>query len=233
MTRWLARKRRGHWCLSGALAIIASLVSWWAVFANRLIYEHQLIDPRRGPISVSHDPRRVGSLRGRAGHLRAGAVSHRPPQPGGAAAHGAPAPVHQPRAQDADRRVRARCCRASRWARYSEASRAELLDLGIAECDRLEHLAETILAYQRSVAHGARVTQNTQVLLEEVLSHRKKTMPDERVELSATAAALVWADRDAFRVIVENLLGQRKEVRLGQGQDRSAARRRPLAARHL
>ncbi len=61
------------------------------------------------------------------------------------------------------------------------------------------------------------------MLLDEVLSHRKKTMPDEKVELAGAGAALVWADRDAFRVIVENLLDNAKKY--GSGSTKISARR--------
>ncbi len=37
-----------------------------------------------------------------------------------------------------------------------EAQRAELIQLGQLECDRLEHLAETILAYQRAMSRDPR-----------------------------------------------------------------------------
>ena len=37
-----------------------------------------------------------------------------------------------------------------------DAQRAELIQLGQLECDRLEHLAETILAYQRAMARDPR-----------------------------------------------------------------------------
>ena len=37
-----------------------------------------------------------------------------------------------------------------------EAQRAELIQLGQIECDRLEHLAETILAYQRAMSRDPR-----------------------------------------------------------------------------
>ena len=37
-----------------------------------------------------------------------------------------------------------------------DAQRAELIQLGQLECDRLEHLAETILAYQRAMSRDPR-----------------------------------------------------------------------------
>ncbi|MBK7861120.1 MAG: HAMP domain-containing histidine kinase [Archangiaceae bacterium] len=77
------------------------------------------------------------------------------------------------------------------------------------ECDRLEHLAETILAYQRSVARQVqrRERLRADVLVDEVVSHRRRTTQGEQLEVALPeAAGHVWADRDAFRVILENLL---------------------------
>ena len=77
------------------------------------------------------------------------------------------------------------------------------------ECDRLEHLAETILAFQRTVVRGENPRTEKlrgDVLLDEVLTHRARTLSNEGVALSPAAPISVWADRDAFRVVVENLL---------------------------
>src|SRR5207302_3516366 len=103
-----------------------------------------------------------------------------------------------------------------------DASRGELLREGVNECDRLEHLAETILAYQRSVAHARRERLRTDLLLDEVVSHRKSTMPTEVLEVAAAEQRQVWADRDAFRVIVENLLDNARKY--GGGRTRVSAR---------
>ena len=73
-----------------------------------------------------------------------------------------------------------------------DAQRAQLTQMGILECDRLEHLAETVLAYQRAVT---------------------------RAEL---AAAQVRVDKDAFRVIFENLLDNARKY--GGGTTALAAR---------
>src|SRR6185436_2257765 len=67
-----------------------------------------------------------------------------------------------------------------------EAQRAELLKLGQVECDRLEHLAETILAYQRAMS-------------------RDPGEGAQRIDAARFVADLL-ADRDGLRVILENLL---------------------------
>lgn len=90
-----------------------------------------------------------------------------------------------------------------------EAQRAELIRLGQLECDRLEHLAETILAYQRAMARepneGLRPIDVSQFIAE-LLAHRARTASDEGVEPASIEAVQVLADRDGLRVILENLL---------------------------
>jgi signal transduction histidine kinase len=107
-----------------------------------------------------------------------------------------------------------------------DAVRAELLTQGVAECDRLEHLAETILAYQRSVADKRRCERlRADVLIDEVVSHRRLTTQGEliAVEASPNDAPDVWVDRDAFRIILENLLDNARKY--GRGTARVTFRR--------
>src|SRR5436190_20164249 len=59
-----------------------------------------------------------------------------------------------------------------------DAQRAELIHLGQLECDRLEHLAETILAYQRAMSREPR--EGVQPIdaarfIEDLLAHRART----------------------------------------------------------
>src|SRR4051812_5978802 len=89
-----------------------------------------------------------------------------------------------------------------------EAQRSELIKLGQIECDRLEHLAETILAYQRAMSRepreGLRPLEVTR-FLDELLAHRARTGSGGNVQLTHVDAAQVLADRDGLRVILENL----------------------------
>jgi signal transduction histidine kinase len=90
-----------------------------------------------------------------------------------------------------------------------ENQRAELIRLGQMECDRLEHLAETILAYQRAMARDPREgMQNIEVarFLDDLLAHRARTSTGGNVELAKIEAVGIQADRDGLRVILENLL---------------------------
>jgi signal transduction histidine kinase len=105
-----------------------------------------------------------------------------------------------------------------------EAQRAELIRLGQMECDRLEHLAETILAYQRAMARDPReAVQSIDAarFIAELLAHRARTSSGGEVELALIDAVQVRADRDGLRVILENLLDNANKY--GGGQVRIAA----------
>jgi signal transduction histidine kinase len=95
-----------------------------------------------------------------------------------------------------------------------EEKKKEFLKRGLHEVDRLEHLAETILMWQRSVAAEGRLSSlplDAKQLVEQVLEHRSRTGVAEVVEIAALPQAIVLADSDAFRVILENLLDNAKK----------------------
>jgi signal transduction histidine kinase len=84
---------------------------------------------------------------------------------------------------------------------------AQLLTRGIAECDRLEHLVETILAFQRSVARASRVeVMPSDRLIGEILAHREATSGKEEATWVTREPAPIACDPDAVRVVLENLL---------------------------
>jgi len=90
-----------------------------------------------------------------------------------------------------------------------DAQRAELIELGQHECDRLEHLAETILAYQRAMSREPREGVqpiDMQRFIADLLAHRARTASGAGVEQTDIDAVEVLADRDGLRVILENLL---------------------------
>lgn len=92
---------------------------------------------------------------------------------------------------------------------------ARFLNQGIAECDRLEHMVETTLAYQRTVARDAARPEvvPTRQLITEILDHRRASFPDDDVRYEPTEQVSVTCDRDAVRVVLENLLDKdRKSV---------------------
>jgi len=105
-----------------------------------------------------------------------------------------------------------------------DAQRAELIELGQHECDRLEHLAETILAYQRAMSRDPREgvqSIDTQRFIADLLAHRARTTGGGQVELTDVDAVQVLADRDGLRVILENLLDNAHKY--GGGSVRLAA----------
>jgi signal transduction histidine kinase len=105
-----------------------------------------------------------------------------------------------------------------------EAQRAELIRLGQQECDRLEHLAETILAYQRAMSRepreGAQPVDAARFIAD-LLTHRARTSSGGDVQVAVVDAVQVLADRDGLRVILENLLDNAHKY--GGGSVRLAA----------
>jgi signal transduction histidine kinase len=105
-----------------------------------------------------------------------------------------------------------------------EAQRAELIELGQLECDRLEHLAETILAYQRAMSRDPReraARVDAARFIADLLAHRERTASGGAVEVAAIDEVQVIADRDGLRVILENLLDNAQKY--GGGSVRLAA----------
>jgi len=90
-----------------------------------------------------------------------------------------------------------------------ESQRAELIRLGQIECDRLEHLAETILAYQRAMSRDPRAAArpiDAARFVADLLAHRARTSVSGEVQAAVIDAVQVLADKDGLRVILENLL---------------------------
>ena len=81
---------------------------------------------------------------------------------------------------------------------------------GLESLSRLEHLIEGVLAYQSAVARErvSVVVRPLEDWVEEFLTHREGEGGDDHltVELGAGGAEAVCAERDAFRVVLDNLL---------------------------
>ncbi|MFO0594647.1 MAG: HAMP domain-containing sensor histidine kinase [Myxococcaceae bacterium] len=103
---------------------------------------------------------------------------------------------------------------------------AKFLSQGLAECDRLEHMVETTLAYQRSVSRQRPVTEAAPAreLVGEIVEHRRATFPQEEVQLDQVDASVVRCDRDAVRVVLENLLDNARKYGGGKVSLRAAAK---------
>ncbi len=94
-----------------------------------------------------------------------------------------------------------------------EPMKVSLLARGLDECNRLEHLTETVLAYQRAVVQPTLKLEETlaSTLVKRLLEHRKATFATENVAWTPGEEVLVKADPDAFRVVLENLLDNAKK----------------------
>lgn len=95
--------------------------------------------------------------------------------------------------------------------------RKRLLAQGVNECNRLEHLAETILTYQRAVARPQLSigVHTAEQLVRDILEHRRGTLSEETVTWQPGPAADLRVDPDAFRVVLENLLDNAKKYGAG------------------
>jgi signal transduction histidine kinase len=96
--------------------------------------------------------------------------------------------------------------------------RRQFLARGVAECDRLEHLVETILAYQRAVVrHTPHLeTVSTTQVVGDILDHRATLFPAEHQTWGARVPSTVRCDPEAFHVVLENLLDNARKYGGGQ-----------------
>ncbi|MEW5738704.1 MAG: HAMP domain-containing sensor histidine kinase [Myxococcota bacterium] len=84
---------------------------------------------------------------------------------------------------------------------------SQMIQRGVAECDRLEHLVETILAFQRSVARASRTeVMPSDRLIGEILAHREATSGKEEAAWVKREPTPIACDPDGVRVVLENLL---------------------------
>lgn len=220
VARWAAG-RAEYLVLGGSLATIAALVVWWAVFAQRMIAlvgalgaeVQALRGAAAEPSTTLRAERLAWMIRGESAVFACALVAcvvvlfllvrrHREARDRmermlQLTTHELKTPVTG---------VRALLQTLAR-GRVPESSQGPLLAQGIAACDDLEHLVETILAYQRSVHAGTRVERTRAgALLDGILAHRGGSVGDEGLVVRPSSDGWVLADGDAVRVIVENLL---------------------------
>jgi two-component system sensor histidine kinase SenX3 len=218
--------RAEYLVLGASLAVIGSLVAWWSVFARRMIDTVHALGAEVAALRGPGDPvagDRVLDLAARAERLQ---WMIRGESAAFALALASSVVVlfllvrRHRQARDRMERllqftshelktpiagVRA-LLQTVAHDRVPADMRGALLADGVAACDRLEHLAETILAYQRAVVAPVTVApQDARALVEDVLAHRRRSMPEEALDVRLEEAR-VLAEPDAVRVVLENLL---------------------------
>ncbi len=231
MTR--RQERRKAWSETAAFlaaaTVIAVLLAWWGVFARRLIIHVRDLDSELARATIPEGPARAQALadatsrasrhlvmiswEGSAfaalllvcvcalflvarGRRRAGERLERLLQ---FTAHELKTPIAGVKA----------LLQSLQIGTIPEARRAELLEQGLLETARLEHLVETHLAYRRVSARPApaRRPASARDLVSDVLEHRRRTMGAEPIlRADPPPDATVLADADSVRVILENLL---------------------------
>jgi signal transduction histidine kinase len=86
-------------------------------------------------------------------------------------------------------------------------AQGRLLDHGLHACDSLEHLTDSMLVLQRSRAIDPRALgqEDAMNLILSIVDHRRTAHVGEVVRVGDLESCLVRADRDAVRVVLENL----------------------------
>lgn len=230
----MAKRRREHALLNetavfvGAVVVIAVLLVWWAVFANRLIDERAALGAAFARATVTDPVRLAAEL----AHQEAVAARQRTMILGEGSAFGALLLVCVGVLFFVARDARQATHRLVRLLQFTTHelktpiagvrallqslqlgsipadARARFLDQGLLECNRLEHLTETILAFQRATSRSQLrcAATSSEVLVVDVLEHRRRTFGAEDVARAATSPSDIVVDKDAFRVVLENLL---------------------------
>lgn len=234
--RWLAA-RAEHFGLGVALAVIAALVVWWAIFAFRMISLVHDLSSDNARYALRDDPaalqRQLEAISGEAQRqfwmiegesslfalLLFMAVSflfliaRRHRQARIHVERQLQFTTHELKTPIAG--VRALLQTMRRGAVPPELL-PELLGQGLEACDRLEHITETMLACQRAAAGRVHPqVLSASDLVEGVLAHRATSGNAEKAEVELGPEVLVRADPDAFRVILENLLDNARKYASG------------------
>lgn len=225
--RWVAQ-RAEHLGLGAALTVIAALVSWWAIYAVRLIGTVRGLAAENAALVYAADPgrrdqliagidaaadRQLLMIEGEGGmfvlllllstsFLFLMARRHRKARQ--RMEHQLLFTTHELKTPIAGLRALLQTLR--RGAVPPELL-PDLLDQGLHAADRLEHIAETMLACQRvSSGRVKPVVISSAALVDSVLAHRAATGVPERAALELGPETWISADPDAVRVILENLL---------------------------
>lgn len=224
----LIGSRAEHFGLAAALMSIGLLVAWWAVYALRMIGAVQALSEENARLRLADDPaalaerlvqtseaarRSLFMIEGESllfalllflsvsflflmarSNRRARERMERQLQ---VTTHELKTPIAGVRA----------LLQTLRRGAVPEELQQDLLIQGLHATDRLEHIAETMLACQRAAAGRARPqVLSAGELVRGVLQHRASTGVAERAEVALGPEVLVRADPDGVRVILENLL---------------------------
>lgn len=211
-----------------AVLVIATLLVWWSVFANNLVEEVAALSTAAARAGMPTDvpmEEALAQVQARASRQRVMLVGE-----GSVFAAmllvcmGALFLVARARREAGRRLVRLlqftthelktpiagvrALLQSLQLGSVPEEQRARFLAQGLLETQRLEHLAETILAFQRATSRKRLrpVASPSDALLGELLEQRRRTFADEQTALTGQVSTEIVVDRDAFRVVLENLL---------------------------
>jgi signal transduction histidine kinase len=219
--RWFFR-RPEYVISAAALALLGVLIPWWVVFARRLVAQNFDLQQRlhaarfEGTVDLAAEANRLNTMLvsefatiAMALVLAIAALAYIARDRRAAqqrmerllqfTSHELKTPIAGVRA----------LLQSLSMGSVPESAKVEFLQRGLLEIDRLDHLTETILAWQRSMAavdHVRLVGQSAQSLVQSVLEHRRATGALEELSVESMTDVRVLADADAFRVILENLL---------------------------
>ncbi|MBE2250671.1 MAG: HAMP domain-containing histidine kinase [Myxococcus sp.] len=217
----MTSRRGAQWLdlglLLGALAVIGVLVGWWNVFSRRLIEENRALQVSHADVPVAQAAERAGRLElmivgesfvlasmlaalvvglwlvARERQRRTLQMARLLQFTG----HEFKTPVAGLKA----------LLEALKAGRVPLESQPRLLDHGLHACDALEHLTDSMLVLQRSraVDPKALAHEDAMSLVLNIVDHRRVAHVGEEVRVGDLESCLVRADRDAVRVVLENL----------------------------
>lgn len=214
-------RRRLQWLdlalLLGALAVIGVLVSWWNVFSRRLIDEHRALQVAAGvleaPVAEARAERQelmiVGEsvvLASMLGALVVGLwlVARERQRKTLEMERLLQFTGHEFKTPVAGLKALLEALKANR---VPAEVQPRLLDQGLTACDALEHLTDSMLVLQRSRAIDPKALgqEDAMSLVLSIVDHRRVAHVGEEVRVGDLESCLVRADKDAVRVVLENL----------------------------
>jgi signal transduction histidine kinase len=203
--------------LGTALLILATVFLWWGIFAGRMINEAEMLRAQFQPAlaieAASRATRQRWMIAGEGGLLLVCLlmccvglffVARRQRRHAQQLQSATQMTTHELKTPIAA--VRA-LLQSLQLGSLPPARVGPLLQQGLAECGRLERLAETLLAHQRAVQLGQQQLSaiDVPVFVEGLLRERSAaSLPAASVDADSSLWAL--ADADALRVVIDNLL---------------------------